>query len=1323
MNNQSRRQTQIQRTPRIIPTYPEGVLQLEDPARPSEKPTFSWLTLIVPPLAMLTVSIFSAILINSTRFMYSMIGMTLVTVIISILNYSSSVKKHHTHNKNVEKKYLDYLFQVRNELNEAGNQQREAVCHTYPSIEECTEIVKHTKKQLWERTSVEVDFLTTRLGVGVQTLALQPVFTPKTRAIDENNPLEEIAVSICSEMNYVKDIPVVLSLQSISTLGFFGPRSEVREVLNAIITQVTTHHGYDDVRLVALLPDDEMAQWEWIKWLPHTWNKDKDKRFIATNVYDAADMAEELLPLLRSREQSKSSMSNIHIKTPHYLFLILAPELWENSDIMPILLDNNQALSTTSIFISERIDLALPLNCQVIFEIKDKMGMLRKDALGTQSDSLLQFIVDKQSFETAEIFSRYMAPLHIKSAADNQAIPSMVTFLESFKIETVEEFNVLERWTMNRANRSLQIPLGTAAAGKTQMFDMHEKSYGPHGLVAGTTGSGKSELLQSLLLGLSVNYHPHEVAFVLIDYKGGGMANAFQGIPHLVGTITNLGGNEINRALASIKSELLRRQRLFSEADVTNIDDYIPLYREKSVSQPLPHLILVVDEFAELKSDQPNFMKELVSAARVGRSLGIHLILATQKPSGVVDDQIWSNSRFKLCLKVQTASDSQEMLKRPEAAEIKEKGRGYLQVGNNEVFSLFQSSWSGAPYSTGNISEPEVKVNIVSLTGKRTKLSNSPRSEVDINSTKKLTQLQAVIHYITEQAKSKGITEAFQLWLPPLPEVITLDELRRSDEGWDGQKWNETTGNFLSIPIGLVDDPSQQSQYKLEINFGKEGHLLVYGAPSSGKTMLLKTIIVSMAYLYSPEDVNFYVLDFGTRTFGVFNELPHLADILYPEDEDKTNKLFAMVLEVLDERKKKFSKLGISNLLSYRNATGEKVPALFILLDNYLGFSETYQELVVDLAKIVREGGNYGIYFISTANAVNSFPYRLSQNVRQALVYQMAEKSDYNSIVGRTEGLEPAKVVGRGLVKDHIPLEFQTALPCKGQSDDQIADNIRELCLSMKAARPAQKLTAIEVVPTELSYEELSKKFESNNATFTYPIALDCETVKAIGCPIGEISAALISHTDELKGEDLIASVAFPIAKTHQVQLVEIAVFGSRDQVRHSQLNELTNINLLETAEQLTQFIGETIENMQYRKSKVRELVLENDGESEYVLNHYPLKLLLLPDLKSCVDQLEEDALFQLERIARFGHGLGVILMCASEADTLSKLTLISPLTSALLDDGKLLIIAGGKLSMHPLLSTKLTSKQNENERFKPGETVLLMNQQQIRAKLVSLHA
>lgn len=313
------------------------------------------------------------------------------------------------------------------------------------------------------------------------------------------------------------------------------------------------------------------------------------------------------------------------------------------------------------------------------------------------------------------------------------------------------------------------------------------------------------------------------------------MANAFQGLPHLVGTITNLGGNQINRALASIKSELLRRQRLFSDAGVTSIDNYIILYRNKEVSLPLPHLIIVVDEFAELKSDQPEFMKELVSAARVGRSLGIHLILATQKPSGVVDEQIWSNSRFKLCLKVQTPSDSQEMLKRPEAAEIKEKGRGYLQVGNNEVFTLFQSSWSGAPYAGGDSAGDErPQMDIVTLGGERRSLLPKVKSGEGAS---QLSELQAVVNHIAALSAEHSIREAFQLWLPPLPETLLLTEVLEPQQIWNGVHWQQPTDN-LTATVGRVDNPADQDQYNLDINFNLNGHMLVYGAPSSGKTML-----------------------------------------------------------------------------------------------------------------------------------------------------------------------------------------------------------------------------------------------------------------------------------------------------------------------------------------------------------------------------------------------------------------------------------------------------------------------------------------------------
>jgi S-DNA-T family DNA segregation ATPase FtsK/SpoIIIE len=277
----------------------------------------------------------------------------------------------------------------------------------------------------------------------------------------------------------------------------------------------------------------------------------------------------------------------------------------------------------------------------------------------------------------------------------------MVTFLELFGVGKVEHLNALTRWKDNDPTKSLEAAVGVDTLGEVFKLDLHEKFHGPHGLVAGMTGSGKSEFIIAYILSLAVNYHPNEVAFILIDYKGGGMAKSFENLPHTAGIITNLDGAAIKRSLISIESELKRRQAIFAQASKqvgeSNIDiyNYQKLYREGVVAEPLQHLFIISDEFAELKTQQPEFMAQLVSAARIGRSLGVHLILATQKPSGVVDDQIWSNSKFRVSLKVQERADSMDMLKRPDAAELTDTGRFYLQVGYNELFEMGQSAWAG----------------------------------------------------------------------------------------------------------------------------------------------------------------------------------------------------------------------------------------------------------------------------------------------------------------------------------------------------------------------------------------------------------------------------------------------------------------------------------------------------------------------------------------------------------------------------------------------------------------------------------------------------
>lgn len=435
-----------------------------------------------------------------------------------------------------------------------------------------------------------------------------------------------------------------------------------------------------------------------------------------------------------------------------------------------------------------------------------------------------------------DIFSRQLSNFKVRENASNAAIPDMLTFLDMYKTSRVEDLDMYHKWLENRTYESMRSLIGQKAGEQPVYLDIHEKYHGPHGLVAGTTGSGKSETLQTYILSLVLNYHPHEVPFILIDYKGGGMAQSFIGLPHLAGVITNLGGNQTTRALLSINAEIKRRQRTFNEYKIKHIDAYIELYRNGEAEEPMPHLLIIADEFAELKKEQPDFVRALVSAARVGRSLGINLILATQKPSGVVDDEIWSNTRFRICLRVADKQDSNEMLKRTDAAYITGTGRGFLQVGNDEIFDEFQSGWSGAPYT------PEVPFNddskakavIIGLTGKPEAVKKKKKKKGD--NVKKFTQLDAMVQYAANLAEENHIKPLRQIWLPPLPGLFYLDDLELT---WDEKQ--------IKLPVGLADDPQNQRQFPVYLDFIRDGHLLICGSAGSGKTSLVQTILYGAA--------------------------------------------------------------------------------------------------------------------------------------------------------------------------------------------------------------------------------------------------------------------------------------------------------------------------------------------------------------------------------------------------------------------------------------------------------------------------------------------
>ena len=625
--------------------------------------------------------------------------------------------------------------------------------------------------------------------------------------------------------------------------------------------------------------------------------------------------------------------------------------------------------------------------------------------------------------------------------------------------------------------------------------------------------------LQKNILSLAVNFHPHDVAFLLIDYKGGGMANLFKNLPHLLGTITNLDGAQSMRALASINAEIHRRERLFGEFEVNHINQYQKKFKNGEATEPLPHLFLISDEFAELKVNQPDFIKELVSIARVGRSLGVHLILATQKPSGVVDDQIWSNSRFKIALKVADRSDSNEMLHTPDAAEITQTGRAYLQVGNNEVYELFQSAWSGADYQPDkdDMGIEDHTIYLINELGQYEILNEDLSGLEDVDEIKEVpTELDAIVHHIQLLCEEQEIPPVPQPWLPSLKERITLDEL---EEVQPAVAWAQEKP--LSVLLGMADIPQAQKQEAVSINLSKDGHILLYGSPGTGKTTFLQTAGMDLARKFSPKALTMYLMDFGTNGLAPLSKLPQVADTMLLDQTEKISKFVRIMESELNRRKKLLADYGVGTLDLYRQASGQEEPAIVILLDSYEAFKEeAYEaELFKLLVRISREGLSIGVHLLMTAGRQTNLRAQLYSNFKHQLSLPQNEAGEVRAIVGSTPlAMTMEDIKGRALMKREEVDVIQLALPVYGSNDTQVLNNLRQEVASLQEAWTGQRPSAIPMVPEELTMEEflnlpgVQEAIENDQI----PIGLELEMVGSINISLSKFKhMAYVSNAED----------------------------------------------------------------------------------------------------------------------------------------------------------------------------------------------------------------
>ena len=977
--------------------------------------------------------------------------------IVSIIAYN--ISEHKRINT-----YRNYLKKKKRILEEINNNQKSIIEFNNISLDECLNIIDNKSSLLFSRNVDNDDFLNIRLGVGDIPLDIDINYTRPDFIQDNDILLDEID-KLIDNYKYIKNAPFVFSFNKENSLSIIGRKNIINDYIKTVLLQLLVFHDYYNLKLVVLTNKDNNIL-NSLKNSSYCFDNDDEFRFYSEDLVDGENISSYLYREFLNRKmifESTGFDDNKKNKIPYYLIISDNIEIYKNLKIVNEIINSHYNYGFGIIMFTENIS-NIPEGCSNFINLEKDNATIFKDEM--DENNIKRFIPD--FLNESVNFKNYLIKINnIPFKINNEikkSLPNKYGFLEMFGVGNVEQLNTINRWNNSNIINSLATPIGIDSSLNTLFLDLHESKHGPHGLIAGMTGSGKSEFIISYILSMAINYSPKEVQFVLIDYKGGSLAGAFENrktgkkLPHLVGTITNLDVSSMNRSLVSIDSEIKRRQKLFNEVKenlntgTLDIYKYQKLYRDGLIDESLSHLFIICDEFAELKANQPEFMDKLISIARIGRSLGVHLILSTQKPSGVVDDQIWSNAKFKICCKVQTTEDSNEMIRKPDAAYLKDSGRFYLQVGYDEIFTIGQSAFSGNSYISSDtiIQDYSKSIEYIDNTGSVYKTDIIEDNIVRVNHDGD--ELKNVLDYIIECSNEIGYKNK-NLWLDSISNELVIGNLIKK-YNIDNKKY------IINTLIGEYDDPSNQKQGPVYVDITTNGNLFISGITGSGKTTLLQSFIYSTILFHSTEEVNFYIVDFISDSLKVYNDAPQIGNILGNGDNDKIEKLFNFLDYEVNKRKNKIS-LSDGTYLNSINQGNNDMPNIIVVINGIDVFKDVYDELYNDLfIPLSRDGSRFGINFIVTGVSAVSLTSNVEGNFPQKIGLQFTDNSEYNLLFSNVNGLVPHGNPGRGLIKIDNIYEFQVA---RISGNDTIERDISLIIEELKAHY--DKANGIPIMP------------------------------------------------------------------------------------------------------------------------------------------------------------------------------------------------------------------------------------------------------------------
>jgi S-DNA-T family DNA segregation ATPase FtsK/SpoIIIE len=1030
---------EVHRSPRLRPPPIDEEIELPTPPPAGDPPAVPLLAGAVP----LALGVVTAVVLHSVQFL-------VVSVLSSVVLLTGGLVQRRRARVRQESETAEYEHAVsvvegRLAAAVAEDVRRRRADSPDPAV--IDRLARGVRTGLWLRRATDEDALLLRLGTadlpsGVRRRAPREPTTPATAPA----------------------VPVTVALDRVGVLGLAGPRGPVEGLARWLVVQTAVLRGPADLSVVLLCEDAAADRWEWARWLPQLRPRSGPLRVGLT----ATQREERLDELVRELDDrlGRRLAGAVAWTGPQVVVVVEVLEGRAAAPALDRLLAEGPLVGIVAVCLCPSVRL-LPAGCGAVAELAGELGTRLRLRVGGEPE-VENVLVDAVRARWAERVARALAPLRDLGDSLVSGPPTSLRLLDVLGLEPPSGPAVLDRWA--QSGRTTLAPIGASADG---VYTLDLRRDGPHALIAGTTGAGKSELLQTIIASLATANRPDALTFILIDYKGGAAFNDCTHLPHTVGLVTDLDGHLTERALHSLNAELKRREHLLATAGAKDIDDY---WHTHPGHDPLPRTILIIDEFASLVEELPDFVTGLIGIAMRGRSLGVHLILATQRPTGVVSPAIRANTNLRIALRVTDTTESTDIIDTPHAAHIPKTtpGRAYARTGFSAL-TAFQAARVGGR-RPGAVQGPPPA--LATPVGWRQLGAPIERPAPVEDEAGMETDLQVLVGAIRAAATRAGLGTYRSPWLPALPEELALDAL---PEPAEQPALGDPAGKVRQVPFGIEDLPDEQAQVPLVLDLERGSHLIVSGAPRSGRSTVLRTLAGSLARHTTCRDVHLYALDCGNAAMRPLADLPHCGAVVTRDQVDRVDRLLTMLINEISRRQVLLAQHGYGSLAEQRAAAepDERLPYLVFLLDRWEGFMATFDDLdagrlTQNVLRILREGPGVGLRAV-VAGDRSTLMGRLPTTVEDKLVMRMGDRNDYGLAGLSARRMPDVMPAGRAFRNDTM-IETQFALldpdpsgPAQVAALAAIARSARERDSAVpRRHRPAR----VDLLPARITVRE-----------------------------------------------------------------------------------------------------------------------------------------------------------------------------------------------------------------------------------------------------------